>query len=128
MATSVKSMMETAGSAVKKIDVDEARRLMAEEDALVVDVREGPEVHAGGKVKGAHHVPRGTLEFKADPEATTHDAAFRTDRPIVVYCASGGRAALAGQTLQQMGYDKVYNLGGFKDWAEAGGETEDVSG
>ncbi len=128
MATSVKSMMETAGSAVPKIDAAEARRLISEEDALVIDVREGPEVQATGKVKGAHHVPRGTLEFKADPEAQTHDAAFRADRPIVVYCASGGRAALAGQTLKQMGYDKVYNLGGFKDWAEAGGETEDVPG
>ena len=128
MATSVKTMMETAGAAVPKIDAAEARRLMTEEDALVVDVREGPEVHASGKVKGAHHVPRGTLEFKADPEAQTHDAAFSPERPIVVYCASGGRAALAGQTLKQMGYGRVYNLGGFKDWAEAGGEIEDVPG
>ena len=128
MATNVKSMMEAAGSTVPKIGAAEARRLMSEEDALVVDVREGPEIHATGKVKGAHHVPRGLLEFKADPAVPTYDPEFRAERPIVVYCASGGRSALAGQTLKEMGYDKVYNLGGFKDWAEAGGETEDVPG
>ena len=46
------------------------------------------------------------------------------DKTIIVYCASGGRSALAGKTLKDLGYDKVLNLGAFKDWAEAGGEIE----
>ena len=64
------------------------------------------------------------IEFRADPETDSHNPEFRKDRPVLLYCASGGRSALAGQTLRQMGYDKVYNLGGFKDWVAAGGETE----
>ena len=41
-----------------------------------------------------------------------------------MYCASGGRAALSGQALKEMGYDEVYNLGGFSDWAESGGAVD----
>ncbi|MBV8839261.1 MAG: hypothetical protein JO000_22220 [Alphaproteobacteria bacterium] len=47
-----------------------------------------------------------------------------TDRPVILHCASGGRAALAGKLLKDMGYQKVFNLGGFKDWVEAGGKVE----
>lgn len=53
-----------------------------------------------------------------------HDPALRRDRPIVLYCASGGRSALAGKTLQAMGYASVYNAGGIKELAEARIETE----
>ena len=101
--------------------------MMAEDDALVVDVRDTPELQATGKVKGAKHVPRGMLEFRADPDSTYYDADFGKDRPIILYCASGGRSALAGKVLKDLGYAKVYNLGGFKDWAESGGDTEPVS-
>ena len=92
--------------------------------ALVVDVRDGTEVLASGKVKGAVHAQRGLLEFKADPEMPSHDPEFRRDRTVIVYCASGGRSALAGKTLQDMGYADVRNLGGFKGWVDAGGEVE----
>jgi rhodanese-related sulfurtransferase len=64
------------------------------------------------------------LEFRADPESQYHDPAFERDRTVLLYCASGGRSALAGKTLQEMGYADVYNIGGFKDLAEAGQETE----
>jgi rhodanese-related sulfurtransferase len=64
------------------------------------------------------------LEFRADPESPLHDAAFDRGKTIILYCASGGRAALAGKTLKDMGYTDVRNLGGFKDWVEAGGEVE----
>ncbi|HEY8381237.1 MAG TPA: rhodanese-like domain-containing protein [Microvirga sp.] len=108
-----------------KITPDEARRLMAE-GALVVDVRDGAEVAQTGKLKGALNVSRGMIEFRADAETPYHDAAFRKDRPIILYCASGGRSALAGKTLADMGYTRVHNLGGFKDASEAGLETEQV--
>ena len=45
---------------------------------------------------------------------------------MIVYCGSSGRAALSGKTLKDMGYDRVYNLGGFKDWADSGGAVEKV--
>ena len=64
------------------------------------------------------------LEFRADPDSPYHDPAFARDRTVILYCASGGRSALAGKALQELGYTKVYNLGAFKEWAEAGHETE----
>jgi rhodanese-related sulfurtransferase len=84
-----------------------------------LDVRDAPEVAASGKVAGALHVSRGMLEFRADPESPYHDKNFDKDKAVILYCASGGRAALAGKLLKDMGYDKVYNVGGFKDWTGA---------
>ena len=122
MSRTVKDMMAEANAAVEKIGIDRARDLIAK-GALVVDVRDAPELEAAGKVKGAMHVSRGMLEFRADPDTAYHNPEFRKDRPVLVYCASGG---LSGKVLKDMGYDQVYNIGGFKDWVEAGGETEQV--
>jgi rhodanese-related sulfurtransferase len=115
MATSVSDMLATARAAVPAITPAEAAELVRTKDALIVDVRDGTEVKASGKAKGAVAVARGSLEFRADPASATHDPAFRTDRPIILYCAGGGRAALAGKTLRDLGFTDVRNLGGFKD-------------
>lgn len=123
MTKTVKSMLEEANREVERVDHATALRMM-EEGALVLDVRDAPEVAASGKVPGAHHVSRGMLEFRADPESPYHDQTFRKDRPVLLYCASGGRSALAGKVLKEMGYAEVYNIGGFKDWTEAGGEVD----
>jgi rhodanese-related sulfurtransferase len=64
------------------------------------------------------------LEFRADPETPYYDDNFTKGKPVILYCASGGRAALSGQALKELGYDEVYNLGGFGDWADAGGAVE----
>src|SRR5450755_4636507 len=124
MATSVKQMMEAANAAVPKITPAQAREMIAKGNTLVVDVRDAPEVEKSGKVAGAVHVSRGMLEFRADPESPYHDKNFSKDRTVIVYCASGGRAALSGKTLKDMGYGQVYNVGAFKDWAESGGTIE----
>jgi rhodanese-related sulfurtransferase len=124
MATSVKQMMEAANAAVPRITPAQARDMMAKGNTLVVDVRDGPEVAQSGKVAGALHVSRGMLEFRADPELPSHDKAFDKAKTVIVYCASGGRSALAGKLLKDLGYTTVYNLGGFKDWAESGGAVD----
>src|SRR5579862_4057374 len=124
MASSVKQMMEAANAVVPKITPQQAQELMAKGNTLVVDVRDGTEVAQSGKVKGAVHVSRGMLEFRADPDVPTHDKNFAKDKSIVLYCGSGGRAALAGKLLKDMGYAHVYNVGGFKDWADSGGAVE----
>ena len=124
MATSVKQMLEAANAVVPKITPAQAKEMIAKGNTLVVDVRDGTEVAASGKVAGAVHVSRGMLEFRADPESPYHDKNFAKDKSVVVYCASGGRSALAGKMLKDLGYDQVYNLGGFKDWAESGGAVE----
>ena len=127
MATSVKQLMEAANAAVPKITPAQARDMMAKGDTLVVDVRDGTEVAQTGKVAGAVHVSRGMLEFRADPESPYHDKNFAKDKTVILYCASGGRSALSGKVLKDMGYDKVYNLGAFKDWAEGGGAVDKPS-
>ncbi len=124
MATTVKDMLAAANAAVPRIGAAEAKALAEGRRALLVDVRDAAEVQASGNAKGALHVSRGLLEFRADPESPMHDAAFDRGRTIIVYCASGGRSALAGKTLKDMGYADVRNLGGFRDWVEAGGEVE----
>ncbi len=123
MPTSVKSMMDAANAAVPRISMEEAKA-MINKGAVVIDVRDAPEVEKSGKVVGAHHVSRGMLEFRADPASAYHDKAFDPAKTLIVYCASGGRSALSGKVLKDMGYDKVYNLGAFKDWAEAGGAID----
>ena len=124
MATSVKQMMEAANAAVPRITPQEAKELIAKGNALVVDVRDAPEVEKSGKVVGAAHVSRGMLEFRADPESPYHDKKFDKSKTIIVYCASGGRSALSGKALKDLGYTNVLNLGAFKDWAESGGAIE----
>jgi len=123
MPTSVKQLMEAANAAVPKITPAQAQEMVAK-GALLLDVRDGTEVAATGKAAGATHISRGLLEFKADPESPGFDKNFSKDKTIILYCASGGRSALSGKLLKDFGYDKVFNLGGFKDWVEAGGKVD----
>ena len=119
MPHTVKEMLAAADAEVPRITPAEAKALIAG-GAVVVDVRDSAELAAGGKVKGAIHIPRGSLEFKADTTTSYHDKNLSPDRPVILYCAAGSRAALAGKALKDMGYKQVFNLGGFKDWADAG--------
>ena len=124
MTTSVKQMMEVANAAVPKITPAQARDLISKGNTLVVDVRDAPEVEKSGKIAGAVNVSRGMLEFRADPDSPYHDKNFSRDKTVILYCASGGRSALSGKVLKDMGYTNVYNVGGFKDWADSGGAVE----
>lgn len=124
MTTSVKQLMGEANAAVPKITPAEASEMIAKGNTLVVDVRDANEVEKSGKIVGAVNVSRGMLEFRADPESPYYDKNFAKDKTVIVYCASGGRSALSGKVLKDMGYGQVYNVGGFKDWAEAGGAVD----
>lgn len=121
---SLQEMLSSANDEVPKVTAEEAHELISGRDALLLDVRDAPEISQRGKLKGALNISRGMLEFRAEPNASYHDPEFRNERPIVLYCASGGRSALAGKTLRDMGYAEVYNLGGFKAAADAGFPTE----
>lgn len=86
-------------------------------NTVFLDVRDQQEVNLG-KVPGAVHISRGTLETKVE-------GAITRDAQVVVYCASGNRSALVADTMQQMGYGNVRSLaGGFRAWAEAGGDID----
>lgn len=124
MATSVKDMLAAANAAVPRLKPNEVANLIGAEGTLIVDVRDPTEVAASGRLEGALNVSRGMLEFRADPDSPYHNPAFRKDKRIVLYCGSGGRAALAGKALRELGYQSVFNAGGFKELADAGVKTE----
>ena len=124
MPWSVREMLAEADAAVPRLNPAEVRELIGKENVLVVDVRDAAELASSGKLKGAVNVSRGMLEFRADPESPFHNPAFQKDKTVLIYCGSGGRAALSGKTLKQLGYHSVYNAGGFKELADAGLETE----
>ena len=124
MPTTVKEMMDAANAVVPKITVADARALAARGDAVILDVRDTAELQQTGKAKGALHIPRGSLEFRADVTAGSRHPDLSPDKTVILYCAAGSRAALAGAMLKDMGYKDVRNVGGFKDWADGGGEIE----
>jgi rhodanese-related sulfurtransferase len=124
MPSSVKQMLAEANAAVPRLSPAEVRDMIGKGNVLIVDVRDPSEVQTSGKLKDAVNVSRGMLEFRADPESPYHDKAFQKDKTVLVYCASGGRSALSGKTLKDFGYGQVFNIGGFKELADAGLDTE----
>lgn len=111
-------ILKQANDVVPKISPNDAK-VMQDEGALIIDIRELEEVSLSGKVEKAFHIPRGLLEFQTKLVNPNGLENFTPENTIILYCASGGRAALAGKSLKDMGFDKVYNLGGLKDWADA---------
>ena len=108
----LEEMLNEARSIVE--DVDPLSIIGKEDQYTIIDVREPSEVQESGMVSGAFNIPRGLLEFQLKPSED-----FPADTPILVYCAVGARAALAGVTLKELGFTNVRNLGGFKDWQKA---------
>jgi len=109
-------LFDEAKSRVKQISPSDAIRDRNDE-TVYLDVREANEWSLG-HVPGAMHIPRGTLEGKVE-------RMIPRDRKVVIYCASGNRSALAADTMQQMGYADVASMsGGFRGWADSGGQVD----
>jgi rhodanese-related sulfurtransferase len=126
MPTTTKDLVAEAKARVENLDVDSVARAVAD-GALLVDLRETSEREETGSIPGALHVPRGLLEFKADPLSPSHHADLNPAARTIVYCASGGRSALAAVTLAELGYVDVAHLdGGIAAWQAAGRPTEIV--
>ena len=124
MGKSAGELVAEANAAIDTMSIEEAKALVGVDDVLILDVREDGEV-AKGKIVGSLHVPRGLLEFIADANSPLHNPALSPHKHVVVVCASGGRSALAGKTLKDMGFGRVTNmLGGMNAWREAGFEIE----
>ncbi len=116
-------MIQEAKARVQNLSVDQVAAELARGDVTLVDIREPGEVEAG-TIPGSIVAPRGMLEFYADPASTYHRPEFEPRKRVILHCASGGRSALAADTLQQMGYTNVGHLeGGYKAWAAAGRPT-----
>ena len=120
----VSDYLAEANAVVERITTEQALEAYGNADAVFVDVRDGTDIAKTGTVKGAQKINRGFLEFAADDSTPHHNPALQKDANIYVMCAVGGQAALAGKTLKDMGYENVYNIGGFGDWKAAGGAVE----
>ncbi len=120
MPTTAAELVSFAKSQVENLTPDQVA-IEIGRDALLIDVREPAELDAEGMIRGAVHAPRGMLEFWADQASPDHRPEFDPQRRTVVYCATGGRSALAAQLLRQLGYADVAHLdGGITAWKQVG--------
>ena len=120
MSKGVMQMIAEARSRVGSATAAETADKLAAGTAVVVDVRQSTEWDHG-HIDGSVPAPRGLLEFFADPTSPRHVEALDPDRPTIVVCHSGARAALAAVTLQDMGFTDVSVLdGGLTAWLAAG--------
>jgi len=125
MAQGAMDLVAAAKAQVENLGVEEVAKEIEGGAVVLVDLREPAEREANGTIPGAIHVPRGMLEFHADASTPYHIEALDPSKRVILHCASGGRSALAAQTLQQLGYTNVAHLdGGIKAWAEAGKPVE----
>jgi rhodanese-related sulfurtransferase len=106
--------------------ISEARQLLGDESYVFVDLRDRAEMEASGKIPGAFHAPRGTLEFWVDPESPGFQPIFGDDsKQFIFYCGGGFRSALSVATIQDMGMANVSQLaGGFDAWQSSGCPVE----
>jgi rhodanese-related sulfurtransferase len=116
---SLAEMLDRARARIRNMSPDEVAAVLDAGDAVLVDVREPTET-AAGIIPGALLVPRGMLEFHADPTSAYHLTELQPDRPVIVYCRSGARSALAAATLTALGYADVGHLdGGITAWSDS---------
>ena len=125
----VKKVWDLVDEAKREIENLSAEQVKAELDAgtaTVVDIRDFRELYLKGKVPGAFHADRGMLEFWIDPASTYYRNVFSPEKRYILYCAGGGRSALAAKAMRDMGYRDVAHLeSGFGGWAAAGLPVED---
>lgn len=118
-------LVGAAKAQIENLGPDAVESELASGDAILVDIREADELQSAGRIPGSVHVPRGMLEFRADPATPYHQEPLDPSKRVILHCASGGRSALAAATLKEMGYDRVAHLdGGLAAWKEAGKPVE----
>jgi rhodanese-related sulfurtransferase len=118
-----KDYLEEASQSVSRLAAEDAIK-KHESGGVFIDVRDSSDIADTGTIAGALRIPRGFIEFAADENTPFHNDSLKKDADIYLVCAAGGMAALAGKTLKDMGFQSVTNVGGFSDWKDAGGPTE----
>ena len=117
-------LLQEANNEIKRLSFDESLSFISESNTVIIDVREESEVHNLGLIKNAIHIPRGILEFKLIPNSPNNPVKIDDSTKILVYCAGGYRSALAAKTLKDLGFKNVYNLGGYSEWVDNGGDIQ----
>ena len=106
----VSEMIAAARLLINQVSVHEAAELQRLDAAILIDLRDVRELQKMGIVPRDFHAPRGMLEFWADSDSPYHKPVFRTDKKLVLFCASGLRSVLAARTLRDMGMDNVLDI------------------
>ena len=115
-----KQLLAEANALIKTVSVQDLDFLLEDDETVLVDVRETTEREDDGVIPHSVHAPRGLLEFQADPESPSHNAALDPELRLILYCGTGGRSALAAKTLLEMGFGDVASLaGGYAAWRSA---------
>ena len=124
-ARTAAELVSVAKQGIENLTVDQVASELRDGKAVLVDIRESEERVQNGSIPGGIHLPRGMLEFYADPSSPYYRSEIAPDRRVILHCAGGGRSALAVRTLQELGYTNVAHLdGGLGAWAAAGHPIE----
>ena len=112
---SPQTLVSEALNEVKTITPEEAMKLNSENKCNLIDIRDGVELQKLGVIENSFHIPRGLLEFSIHPEsAYVQNNQMDLNKETVLFCAAGGRSALAAKTLKEMGFKNVSHVeGGF---------------
>lgn len=120
-------MVDVAKASLENLTAEQVETERQAGTAIIVDIRDHRELYLKGKIPGAVHAPRGMLEFWIDPASEYYRKVFTPENRYIVYCAGGGRSALAAKAMKDMGYPDVAHLEpGFDGWEAAGLEIEDI--
>ena len=111
----IQTLVSEALKEIKTINVDQAFKMVQDNNCNLIDIRESDELNVAGRIDGANHIPRGMLEVYLDPNSPViQNGQIDKDKEFVLFCAGGVRSALAVKSLKEMGYEKISHIdGGF---------------
>ena len=122
----LETMLIEANKNVERLTYEETCNILKQPNTFIIDVREESEVANFGLIKNAIHIPRGLIEFKIELNSSNNPAGINNDSNLLFYCAGGFRSALAANTVKNLGFINVYNIGGFGEWVNNGGEIQPI--
>ena len=122
---SSQTLISEALKEIKTISPDEALKLSNENNCNLIDIRDAVELQREGRIENSFHISRGLLEFAVHPDSPyAQKEKLDPNKELVLFCAAGGRSALAAKTLKEMGFEKVSHIdGGFAAMKNSGFET-----
>jgi len=122
---SSQTLISEALKEIKTISPAEALKLSNENKCNLIDIRDAVELQREGRIENSFHISRGLLEFAVHPDSPyAQKEKLDPNKELVLFCAAGGRSALAAKTLKEMGFEKVSHIeGGFTAMKNSGFET-----
>ena len=119
---SSQTLVQDALTQVKTISPTEALELSNKNECNLIDIRDAIELQNLGRIENSFHISRGLLEFSIHPDsAFVQNNNLDLNKELVLFCAAGGRSALAAKTLNEMGFKKVSHIeGGFGSMSNSG--------